>query len=187
MTPRNEAAWRATPTRMPALQAGACMPALSRRPYSASMRSTARRAPLATAGSIVTSRVSVSSARRIFGSVIRFMCGHRLQGRTNSISGMLDRDVVAHRAFGHQHDARRLLGGDIVDHRGGRAGEIGFRDDLRRAFGMREHDHAGMLLAQRADLGGGEALMHLAMALPGDDLDVGFGRDVAGREIRREA
>ena len=29
----------------------------------------------------------LSSARRIFGSVIRFMCGHRLQGRINSTSG----------------------------------------------------------------------------------------------------
>ena len=51
------------------------------------MRSTARRARTATAGSIVTSAVMVSSERRILPSVIRFMCGHRLQGRTNSISG----------------------------------------------------------------------------------------------------
>lgn len=62
---------------------------LSRMPVvqSASIRSTARRAPAATAGSIVISYVSVSSAWRIFGSVIRFICGHRLHGRTNSMSG----------------------------------------------------------------------------------------------------
>jgi hypothetical protein len=56
-------------------------------PHTASMRSTARRAPRATTGSIVTSWVSVSSARRMFPSVILFMCGQRLHGRTNSMSG----------------------------------------------------------------------------------------------------
>ena len=29
----------------------------------------------------------------------------------------------------------------------------------------------------------GEALVHLAAALPGDDLDVGLARDVAGQEL----
>src|SRR5262249_14567528 len=53
----------------------------------ASMRSTARRARAATSGWIVTSGPMVSSAWRIFRSVIRFMCGQRLHGRTNSISG----------------------------------------------------------------------------------------------------
>ena len=43
---------------------------------------------------------------------------------------------------------------------------------------MGEHDDAGMVLAQLADVVGGEALVHLAMALPGDDLDLGLGGDV---------
>src|SRR5215467_1015050 len=41
----------------------------------------------ATSGSTLTSWVIVSSVRRILGKVIRFICGHRLQGRTNSSSG----------------------------------------------------------------------------------------------------
>ena len=49
---------------------------------------------------------SVCSERRIFGSVMRFMCGHRLHGRTNSTSGELHGDVVAHRALGDQHHLR---------------------------------------------------------------------------------
>ena len=53
----------------------------------ASIRSTAWRARIARAGSIVTSWRRVSRVRRIFGKVMRFMCGHRLQGRTKSTSG----------------------------------------------------------------------------------------------------
>ena len=41
----------------------------------------------ATSGSISMRAVMVSSERRILGSVIRFMCGQRLHGRTNSTSG----------------------------------------------------------------------------------------------------
>ena len=55
--------------------------------HSASIRSTARRAGAAIAGSIVTSPSIVSSAWRILASVIRFMWGQRAQGRTNSTSG----------------------------------------------------------------------------------------------------
>ena len=38
-----------------------------------------------------TSCCMVSSARRILGRVMRFMCGQRLQGRTNSMLGMCER------------------------------------------------------------------------------------------------
>ena len=55
--------------------------------HSASIRSTARRAGAAIAGSIVTSPAIVSSAWRILASVIRFMWGQRAQGLTNSTSG----------------------------------------------------------------------------------------------------
>ena len=58
-----------------------------RRGHSASIRSTARRAGAAMAGSIVTSPSRVSSARRIFLRVMRFICGQSAQGRTNSMSG----------------------------------------------------------------------------------------------------
>ena len=55
--------------------------------HSASIRSTARRAGAAITGSIVTSPSIVSSAWRILARVIRFMCGQRAQGLTNSTSG----------------------------------------------------------------------------------------------------
>src|SRR5271169_4692234 len=55
--------------------------------HSATIRSTATRARAASAGSMVTSVRIVSSARRIAGRVIRFICGQRLQGRTKSTSG----------------------------------------------------------------------------------------------------
>ncbi|SON54042.1 hypothetical protein HDIA_0501 [Hartmannibacter diazotrophicus] len=53
----------------------------------ASIRSTASRARPATSGAIVTSWRFCSNAARMLARVTRFMCGHRLQGRMNSISG----------------------------------------------------------------------------------------------------
>ena len=46
------------------------------------IRSTAWRARAATCGSTVTSSRISTSASRIFDRVMRFMCGHRLHGRT---------------------------------------------------------------------------------------------------------
>ncbi len=43
---------------------------------------------------------------------------------------------------------------------------------------MRQHDHAGVLLADEADLGCGEALMDLAMSGPRNDLNTGFGSHI---------
>ena len=43
---------------------------------------------------------------------------------------------------------------------------------------MGENGDAGMIFAQLPDVGRREQLMHLAMALPGDDLHVGLGGDV---------
>ncbi len=100
--------------------------------------------------------------------------------------GMLDGDVVAHRALGHQHDAPRLLLADIVDHRRGRAGEVGHGHDLGRAFGVGEDNDARMAGAELLDVGGGEALVHLAVARPGDDLDAGFGGDVLRQVLVRQ-
>ena len=70
------------------------------------------------------------------------------------MSGLQGGDVVAHRALGHQHDPAGPLAADIVDHRRGRAGEIGFGHHLGRAFGVGEHDDAGMAVAQLADVRG---------------------------------
>src|SRR6516225_1125598 len=56
------------------------------RAHSASIRSTARRALAATAGSTMITCWFVSSARLILASVIRFMCGQRLHGRTKATS-----------------------------------------------------------------------------------------------------
>src|SRR5208337_670866 len=55
--------------------------------FTASMRSTARRARGAISGSIRTSCCIVSSARLMLRSVIFFIWGQRLQGRMNSSSG----------------------------------------------------------------------------------------------------
>src|SRR5260221_3239884 len=53
---------------------------------------------------------------------------------------------------------------------------------LHDALPICQHGDAGMGRAQFADVLGREALVHLAMAHPGDDLDLDLGRDVA-REI----
>ena len=53
----------------------------------ASMRSTDFRARSAMAGSMETSCFMSRSASRMFSSVMRFMCGHRLHGRRNSVPG----------------------------------------------------------------------------------------------------
>ena len=77
------------------------------RRLNSSMRSTAARARSATSGAIVTSYSIASRLCSTFGSVLRFMCGQRLHGRTNSTLGILARDVVGHRALGHEQHARR--------------------------------------------------------------------------------
>jgi hypothetical protein len=43
---------------------------------------------------------------------------------------------------------------------------------------MRQDNDAGVLIADRTDFGRSEALVHLAMAGPADDLDACVGRDV---------
>ena len=74
----------------------------------------------------------------MFGSVIRFMCGHKLHGRTNSTSGSsactlsaIEHSVTITTRFG-------LVLAHPVDHAGGRAGVVGFRQHVRRAFRMRD-------------------------------------------------
>ena len=72
---------------------------------------------------------------------------------------------------------------DVVRHRRGRAGEVRFRHAPRAGIpGCASTIDAGMVCRAAPDFGGGEALVHLAMALPGDDLHLGLGGDVL-REI----
>ncbi len=149
----------------------------------ASMRSTESRAGAINSGSIVTSVCSVSRHSRILPRVMRFICGHRLQGRMNSGAGMVDGDIIAHRAFGDQHDAGGIFARDVIAHRRRRAREIGLRHDLGRAFGMGEDGHPRMARAQVDDLLRGEALMHFAMPRPGDDFNAGLRGDVLREEF----
>ncbi len=102
----------------------------------------------ATAGSMVTSWRISSSAVRMLASVMRFMCGHRLQGRTNSTSGCCTAtlSLIEHSVISTTRAGCVLA--DIRRHRGGGAGEIGLRHHLGRAFGMRQHDDPRMVCAQ---------------------------------------
>ena len=139
------------------------------------MRSTAWRARPATAGSTVTSSLRNTSDSRIFGSVMRFICGQRLHGRTNSTLGASTATLSLIEHSVTSSTLRRLVILHPFDHAGGRAGEVGLGEHVGRAFRVRDDLHAGVALAIGAELLAGEALMHLAMALPGDDLDLGLG------------
>ncbi len=119
----------------------------------------------------MTSSLRNTSESRIFGSVMRFMCGQRLHGRTNWTFGVSTAtlSLIEHSVTSSTLDGWLSL--HPFDHARGGAGEIGLRDHVRRAFRMGDDLHAGIGLAIGAQLGAGEALVHLAMALPGDDLD----------------
>src|SRR5712671_4877884 len=92
--------------------------------------------------------------------------------------GQLGLDIISHRAFGHHHDPARTPLAHPVDHMRGRAGEVRFLDHVGRAFRMRDDLDRRIALAVAAQFVRGEALMHLAVALPGDDLHAGLRRDV---------
>ena len=80
--------------------------------------------------------------------------------------GMQHRDVVAHRALRQQHHPGRSLLRHEARHRRGRSGEVRFRDDLGRAFRMRENGDAGVVFANSPNVESSEELMDFAMALP---------------------
>src|ERR1700759_820222 len=84
--------------------------------------------------------------------------------------GQFSLHVVGHRAFGDHHHALALVLAYPVDHVRGRAGEIGFRQHVGRAFRMRDDLHGGVRFTISAQLVAGESLMDLTGALPGDDL-----------------
>ena len=73
---------------------------------------------------------------RIFGSVMRFICGQRLHGRTNSTSGASTATLSLIEHSVTSSTLRRLLVLDPFDHAGGRAGEVGLGDHVGRAFRM---------------------------------------------------
>ena len=141
------------------------------------MRSTAARAGPAMAGSTVTSSFSMTRDSKNLRQRDPLHVRAEVAGTHEVDLRRLDRDVVAHRAFGHEQNLARLIVVHPFDHAAGRAGEIGFGDHVRRALGMGDDLHAWIGLAIGAKLLAGEALMHLAMALPGDDLDGGLGGD----------
>src|SRR5262245_50484882 len=91
-----------------------------------------------------------------------------------------DRDVIAHRALRDEQHLGRLVVLDPFDHARGGAGVVGLLDHVLVAFGMRDDLDARIRLAIGAELGAREALMHLAMTLPGNDLDRGLRRHVFG-------
>ena len=95
----------------------------------------------------------------------------------------VDGHIVRHRTLGDQHHALGFAGHHIVGHSCGGAGEIGDLQHFGRAFGVGQHFNAGVGLAQFQDIGGREALMHLAATGPSDDLDVGLAGDIAGQEF----
>ena len=80
----------------------------------------------------------------MLASVIRFMCGHRLQGRTNSMSGYCSAtlSLIEHSVTSTTRAGRSLA--DIVHHGGRRARKVSLSHHLGRAFRMSEHHHAGM-------------------------------------------
>ena len=107
-----------------------------RRPASARPRG----APAsATAGSTSTRCSIVWSACRIFGSVIRFMCGQRLQGRTNSVSGKSTATLSAieHSVTSTTREGRAAA--EVPDHARGRADVVGRGEHVGRALGVGEH------------------------------------------------
>ncbi len=71
----------------------------------------------------------------------------------------------------------------MTDHPRGRADEVGFGQDVGRALGMGEDPDAGVLATQQPDLLRPEALVHLAVTLPEDDLHVGAAGHVAAQVL----
>ena len=72
---------------------------------------------------------------------------------------------------------------DLADHPGGRADEVGLGEDVGRTLGVRQHVDARIRLAQGADLGAGEALVHFAVPLPEDQLHARARRHPATEEL----
>src|ERR1700722_9913467 len=57
-------------------------------------------------------------------------------------------NIVDHGAFGQKHDPSGSFDCYVGRHRGGRAGKIGLRNDVRRAFRVRPNEDTGKVLAR---------------------------------------
>jgi hypothetical protein len=144
----------------------------------ASIRSTGRRDAAASPGPIVTSWAHGLERATDLRQRDPLHIRTEIAGPNELDIGMQSGNVVAHRALGHHDDARRTALADIADHRRSRAGEVGLGDDFGRAFRMSQDNDARVLLPERTDFGRVEALVHLAVAGPGNDLDACIGRDI---------
>ena len=123
----------------------------------------------------------------MFSSVIRFMCGQRLHGLTNSTFGVSAAtfEAIEHSVTSTTRGGSVLL--DIVDH----ARDV---EPVKSAAAMTSGGHSGwaMILMRRVrraiglQLFAGEALMDFTTPLPGDDLDVGLGLDILGQILIRD-
>ncbi len=107
---RSGSSWHALRTRASKLEeTGDPARGRSHQFFRFTMRSTARRARSAIAGSTKISSFMVRRLSRIFGSVMRFMCGQRLQRLDELHVRHLGLDVGRHRAFGDEQDLRRAI------------------------------------------------------------------------------
>ena len=107
-----------------------------RRPASARPRGAPARRPPGRP----RTRCSIAwSACRIFGSVMRFMCGQRLQGRTNSICGnsTATLSAIEHSVTSTTRAGRRCA--QVPDHARGRADVVGGLEHVGRTLGVRQH------------------------------------------------
>src|SRR5262249_31049271 len=94
--------------------------------------------------------------------------------RTHELDvGQFGLHVVGHRALRAHADAARAALAHPLDHAGGRAGIVRLCEHVGRAFRMRDDLERRVALAVAAKLVGGEALVHLAGAVPGYDLHLG--------------
>ena len=114
---------------------------------------------------------------------MRFMCGHRLQGRTNSTSGyraatlsLIEHSVTRATRAGRFSPTKSTI--PAVD-----PAKSAAATTSGGASGWASTTTSGIALAHLTDVLGGEALVHLAVAGPGDDLNIGH---LGGRVLRQE-
>ena len=111
------------------------------------------------------------------------MCGQRLHGRTNSTSGA---STATFAAIEHSVTSTTLRGRLFFTQL-----IIAAVEPVKSAPSMTSGGHSGCAMIFRPGIGvahgrdvlGREALVHFAVALPGDDLDLGLGLHVLGQVL----
>ena len=114
----------------------------------------------------------------MFSRLMRFMCGHRLHGRMNSTSGA---STATLEAMEHSVMSATFVGRLVFTQL-----IIAAVEPVKSEASMTSGGHSGCAMICDAGIGRAhvrdvlrrEALMHLAVALPGDDLDLGLGLHV---------